>query len=121
MPVNMSYCRNQNTLAALKEIFGNDGDVHDFNNFSEYLESLSDEPGSTFGNSEREAAVKLVKLCCVIADDFGDYVNDQLRMRQVMDEQTRESAEFRPPGVTRLPPLWGAARFYRFRRPFGLH
>ena len=21
-------------------------------------------------------------------------------------------AEFRPPGVTRLPPLWGAARFY---------
>lgn len=28
-------------------------------------------------------------------------------------------SEFRLPGVTRLPSLWDAARFYRFRRPFG--
>jgi len=32
----------------------------------------------------------------------------------------RYTAEFRPPGVTRLPPLWGAARFYYSAAPSGV-
>jgi hypothetical protein len=55
MPMNMSYCRFENTLAALRECNEALADVM----------SLDDLP-----ESEARAARKLVKLCASIAGDW---------------------------------------------------
>ena len=70
--INIEYCRNYNTLLALEEIFGRDGDAQNYSNFDDYLESLSDTPLTASGLSERAAAKKLLKRCVEIAQDFGD-------------------------------------------------
>lgn len=55
---NMSYCKFRNTLPDLRDcadaLFDSDGDLSD----------LSEE--------EQRAARALIRLCCEIADDFGD-------------------------------------------------
>ncbi len=57
MPMNMAYCRFENTLAALKE-------CDEALQCDEALEEMS--------CAEKEACSKLVKLCRRIADDYGD-------------------------------------------------
>ena len=55
MPMNMAYCRFENTLAALKEC----------------RDALSDEDAiGEMSCSEKEACAKLVKLCRTLADDY---------------------------------------------------
>ncbi len=56
MPMNMSYCRFENTLAALREC--------------DAALAESCDPLSELSDSERKAAIKLLKLCRTIADDF---------------------------------------------------
>jgi hypothetical protein len=58
MSMNMSYCRFQNTLAALREC----------------EEALSDsgDPLADLSEEERKAAKRLFKLCRSLADDFDD-------------------------------------------------
>ena len=56
MPVNMSYCRFENTLAALRES----------NELLTEIMNLDDLP-----ESEARAARKLIKLCANIAEDWG--------------------------------------------------
>lgn len=55
---NMSYCKFQNTLPDLRDcadaLFDSDGDLSD----------LSEE--------EQHAARALIRLCCEIAEGFGD-------------------------------------------------
>ena len=51
--MNMSYCRFHNTLIDLKDCYYNMED-----------EDLSEE--------EKEAKEKLIKLCCDIAQDYGN-------------------------------------------------
>lgn len=60
MPINMGYCRFQNTLAALREC----------------MDSLSDittiDPFAHLSESEQEAARLLVQRCRWFADDYGN-------------------------------------------------
>ena len=57
MPMNMSYCRFQNTLEALREcVDALDEIYHD-------IEKLD--------SDERHAALQLAYLCQQFADDFG--------------------------------------------------
>lgn len=56
MGINMSYCRFENTLAALRECNA--------------VLSDSRDPISDLSDSERKAARKLFKLCRDLADDF---------------------------------------------------
>lgn len=58
MPINMSYCRFENTLTALREC--DDALAESCDPFSE----LSDE--------EKRAAKKLFKLCREIAENYCD-------------------------------------------------
>ncbi len=56
MPMNMGYCRFENTLAALRECvdYANENDLKDLS------------------VSEQKCAEKLLKLCKEFADDFLD-------------------------------------------------
>lgn len=59
MPINMAYCRFQNTLAALREC----------------MDALSDtgaDPFAHLSEDEREAAELLVERCRWFADDYGN-------------------------------------------------
>ena len=58
MPINMSYCRFENTLAALREC--NEALQEGVNP----LDDLSD--------SEKKAAKRLLKLCCEMAENYGE-------------------------------------------------
>ena len=60
MPMNMSYCRFQNTLEALREC-------------SDALaESDASDPTQELSDEERKAARRLFKLCGELAADFGE-------------------------------------------------
>ncbi len=59
MPINMSYCRFENTLVALREC-------------SDALASGEDEPFRGLSENEQMAAKKLIRLCQLIADDYCD-------------------------------------------------
>lgn len=56
MPMNMSYCRFENTLAALREC-------------DDALAESCD-PLSNLSESERKAAIELLKLCRIMANEF---------------------------------------------------
>ena len=58
MAMNMSYCRFENTLAALRECD------------SALAEQL--DPFDGLSDSEREAAKKLLNLCREMAENYGD-------------------------------------------------
>lgn len=60
MPINMSYCKFENTVAALKECWDN-WDEHEPEELSEY---------------EREAQARLIKLCKQIADNYAEGTED---------------------------------------------
>lgn len=60
MPVNMSYCRFQNTLEALLECC------------EALSESASNDAFDELSAEERRAATRLVKLCRDFADDYGE-------------------------------------------------
>ena len=57
MPMNMSYCRFQNTLEALREC------VEAMDEIGHDIEKLD--------SDERHAALQLAYLCQQFADDFG--------------------------------------------------
>jgi hypothetical protein len=59
MAMNMSYCRFENTLAALREC-------------DEALADTGDDPFAELSEKERRAAKRLIKLCREIADNYGD-------------------------------------------------
>ena len=61
MPINMSYCRFQNTLIALRECKDAIAEA-DANLF----EGLSEE--------EHKAAIKLIRLCALLADSYFEEV-----------------------------------------------
>ena len=56
MPINMSYCRFQNTLNALREC----------------RDTLAETGGEYPNDEEREAAQKLLRLCARLAADYGE-------------------------------------------------
>ena len=56
---NMSYCRFQNTLEALRECR---------DALSENLDTLS-----SLSEEERSAAAQLFRLCKELADDYGSF------------------------------------------------
>lgn len=57
MAINMSYCRFENTLAALREC----------------VSALSEscDPIADLSEREKKAALRLFKLCRELADDFA--------------------------------------------------
>lgn len=55
MPVNMSYCRFENTLAALQEC----------------RDALDDAGIASLSGSEQDAADELIDLCRRIANDYS--------------------------------------------------
>lgn len=57
--MNMSYCRFENTLAALKEC---SDALYDHNALEDALKALSDH--------ERKCAIELLRLCRDLAGDF---------------------------------------------------
>ena len=57
MPINMSYCRFQNTLEALREC------VDALDEIDHDIEKLD--------SDERHAAQQLARLCRQLADDFA--------------------------------------------------
>jgi hypothetical protein len=57
MSINMSYCRFQNTLEALRECVQSTYD--------------SSDPLAELSEPERKAAIKLLRLCRQFADDIG--------------------------------------------------
>ena len=58
MAMNMSYCRFENTLAALREC--------------DEAMAESANPLDELSESERKAAKRLLKLCREMADNYGD-------------------------------------------------
>jgi hypothetical protein len=62
MAVNMSYCRFENTLAALEECA------------QALPDSPADLPGmlASLSRDEAQAARRLLELCAELADAFGD-------------------------------------------------
>jgi len=54
---NMSYCRFQNTCSDLDDCYEN-------------------MDAENLGKEEAQARARLIKLCKLIADDYGDEVND---------------------------------------------
>lgn len=59
MPINMSHCRFENTLAALREC-------------RDALDSGGFDPLKQLSEEEREAAQKLLRLCAKLTEDYGD-------------------------------------------------
>lgn len=59
MPINMSYCRFENTLAALREC-------------RDALDGAGLDPFAELSDEEREAAQKLLKLCAELAENYGE-------------------------------------------------
>ena len=59
MPINMSHCRFENTLIALREC-------------SDALASNDDDPLKGLSEEEQAAAKKLIRLCLLLADDYYD-------------------------------------------------
>lgn len=59
MPMNMSYCRFENTLSALLEC-------------EEALSNMGARPEKELSDGEASAFNRLVKLCQRIASDYGD-------------------------------------------------
>ena len=59
MAMNMSYCRFENTLAALREC-------------DEAMAESVQDPLDELSESERKAAKRLLKLCREMADNYGD-------------------------------------------------
>ena len=59
MAMNMSYCRFENTLAALREC-------------DEAMAESVHDPLDELSESERKAAKRLLKLCREMADNYGD-------------------------------------------------
>lgn len=59
MSVNMGYCRFRNTLEALRECYD---DVPD------WFGSMG---GEELSQEEKSAALKLLRLCALIADDYS--------------------------------------------------
>ena len=57
---NMDYCKFENTLAALKQCHESFDEIEDLNEY------------------EIPARKKLIKLCCDIADDYRDEVEENL-------------------------------------------
>jgi len=55
MTINMSYCRMENTLAALREC----------------AETLDDKGLDGLSDREREAARQLLELCSELAGEYG--------------------------------------------------
>ena len=53
---NMSYCRFQNTVSDLDDCYENIGEAND----------ISD--------AEKRSRTRLIKLCCEIAQDYGDEI-----------------------------------------------
>ena len=58
MPMNMSYCRFQNTLHALRECY------------DEVPDWFGSDGGDQMSAEEKAAALKLLKLCETIAKDY---------------------------------------------------
>ena len=59
MAMNMSYCRFENTLAALREC-------------DEAMAEIVQDPPDELSESERKAAKRLLKPCREMADNYGD-------------------------------------------------
>ena len=60
MAMNMSYCRFENTLAALRECY------------NALAESDSQNPIDDLSDDDKKAAKRLLRVCREMADDYGD-------------------------------------------------
>lgn len=73
MPMNMGYCKFENTLAALHEC----------------LDTMGDDPDGLSSDRERKSREGLLLLCNKIADDFEDEIEDIKEAREKRRAESR--------------------------------